>query len=338
MKVLFLSHTFIGGNYFVGSHALHNEALLTDHDSLHVSTPVSFFHRLKYLLKKNDKMDFNNRIHKSKAGIIDNTYIPRVLVPIQLKLSKYFLGKKLRNVLNSSYDKIFIDQIAFLNIIPNTNAKNLTIRITDKISKKEIKIMKSTLSPSTKIIVTNSNISNDLLPYFSNIKVMPNPIIADFPDALPITDSLRSGGVYVGALGERIDWEYLKNLAKEPEFEIIHLFGSGLLPLDLPENVVYLGTIDHGDVPRVLARYKFGLYPYLPSQENESRSPIKTMDYLKSGLILIRPQAIADYEMFQGLAAHDPLNKELKCRYEITDKKHLELVTWKSIWKKLSLD
>ena len=114
MKVLFLSHTFIGGNYFVGSHSLHNEALLTGHDSLHVSTPISFFHIFKYLLKKNDKMDFIKRIHKSKAGIIDNAYIPRVLFPIQIKLSKYFLGKKLRNVLNSSYDKIFIDRFGSL--------------------------------------------------------------------------------------------------------------------------------------------------------------------------------------------------------------------------------
>jgi hypothetical protein len=337
MKVLFLSHTFIGGNYFVGSHSLHNEALLTDHDSLHVSTPISFFHILKYLLKKNDKMDFINRIHKSKAGIIENTYIPRVLFPIQIKLSKYFLGKKLRNVLNSSYDKIFIDQIAFLNIIPNTNAKNLTIRITDKLSNKEIKIMMSTLSPSTKIIVTNSNISNDLLPYFSNIKVMPNPIISDFPDALPTTHSLRSGGVYVGALGERIDWEYLKNLAKEPEFEIIHLFGSGLIPLDLPENIVYLGKIDHDDVLGVLAQYKFGLFPYSPSRENECRSPIKTMDYLTSGLIIIRPQAIAGYSMFNGLATYDPVLKELNCKYETTDKRHLEGETWRSIWKELSV-
>lgn len=338
MKVLFLSHTFIGGNYFVGSHQLHNEALLTGHDSLHVSTPISFFHILKYLLKKNNKIDFIKRLHKSKAGITDNAYIPRVLFPIQIKLSKYFLGNKLRNVLNSSYDKIFIDQIAFLNIIPNANAKNLTIRVTDKLSNKEINIMKSTLSPSTKIIVTNSNISKDLLSHFSNIKVIPNPIISDFPDALSTTDTFRSGGVYLGALGERIDWEYVKNLAKEPEFEIIHLFGSGLIPLDLPENIVYLGIIDHDDVLNVLARYKFGLLPYAQSKENESRSPIKTMDYLASGLIIIRPQAIAGYEMFQGLAAYDPVHKELNCKYETTDKRHLAGVTWKSIWDQLRID
>ena len=338
MKVLFLSHTFIGGKYFVGSHSLHNEALLSGHDSLHVSTPISFFHRFKYFLKKNNKIDFIERTYKSKAGIIDNAYIPRVLFPIQIKFSKYFLGKKLRDVLNSPYDKIFIDQIAFLNIIPNANAKNLTIRITDKLKSKEIKIMKSTLSPRTKIIVTNSNISNDLLPYFSNIKVMPNPIISDFPDALPTTDSIRSGGVYVGALGERIDWEYVKNLTKEPEFEIIHLFGSGMIPLDLPENIVYFGKIDHADVIGVLAQYKFGLFPYSPSRENEYRSPIKTMDYLSSGLIIIRPQAIADYTMFNGLAAYDPLHKELNYKYETTDKEHLECVTWRSVWKELSVD
>jgi hypothetical protein len=338
MKILFLSHTFIGGNYFVGSHSLHNEALLSGHHSLHVSTPISFFHILKFLLKIDNKTDLIRRVHKSKEGIINNSYIPRVLLPIQLKYSKYFLGKKLRNVLNSSYDKIFLDQIAFLNIFPSINTKNLTIRITDKLSNKEIKIIKRTLSPSAKIIVTNSSISNDLLPYFSNIKVIPNPIISDFPDALPTTDSLRSGGVYVGALGERIDWEYVKNLAKEPEFEMIHLFGSGLIPLDLPENIVYLGIIDHADVLGVLAQYKFGLFPYSPSRENECRSPIKTMDYLTSGLIIIRPQAIAGYSMFNGLATHDPLHKELNYKYETTDKKHLEGVTWRSVWKELSVD
>jgi hypothetical protein len=42
--------------------------------------------------------------------------------------------------------------------------------------------------------------------------------------------------------------------------------------------------------------------------------------------------------MFNGLATHDPLHKELNCKYETTDKKHLEGVTWNSIWNKLSLD
>ncbi len=338
MKVLFLSHTFIGGNYFVGSHSLHKEALLSGHHSLHVSTPISFFHILKCLFKKDNKTDLIRRVHKSKDGVIDNSYIPRVLLPIQLKYSKYFLGKKFRNVLNSSYDKIFLDQIAFLNIFPNIDTKNLTIRITDKLSNKEIKLIKRTLSPSTKIIVTNINISYDLLPYFLNIQVIPNPIISDFPYALPISDSLRSGCVYIGALDQRIDWEYIKNLATKPEFEIIHLFGSGSIPLDLPENVIYLGQIDHDDIQSVLVRYKYGLFPYLPSRENECRSPIKTMDYLASGLIMIRPHAIAGYGMFQGLVANDPLHEELDFTYKITDKKLLEGVTWNSIWNKLSLD
>lgn len=338
MKVLFLSHTFIGGDYFVGSHALHSEALLSGHDSLHVSTPISYFHIFKYLLKNKDKRNFFYRIYILKKGNFNNEYVPRVLIPIQLKLSKYVLSNKLRNVLNDNYDKIFIDQIAFLNIIPNPNKKNLTIRITDRLKKREIKLMTKTLSPKTKIIVTNSNISNDLLPHFSNIEVIKNPVNSGSSDVFSTTDTQRLGAIYVGALGERIDWEYIKNLAKEPEFEIIHLFGSGSIPLDLPENVVHFGVINHDDVLRVLTGYKFGLFPYAQSKENECRSPIKTMDYLKSGLILIRPQAIAGYEMFQGLATHDPLNKELKCRYEITDKKYLGLETWKSIWEKLSLN
>jgi hypothetical protein len=62
------------------------------------------------------------------------------------------------------------------------------------------------------------------------------------------------------------------------------------------------------------------------------------MDYLTSGLIIIRPQAIAGYSMFNGLATHDPLHKELNYKYETTDKKHLEGVTWRSVWKELSVD
>lgn len=328
----------MGGAYFVGSHSLHNEALLSGHDSLHVSTPISFLHILKYLFKKENRIEFFKRLDKSKEGIANNSYVPIVLFPINIKFSKYFLGKKLRKVLDNNYDRIFIDQISFLNVIPKKNFNNTTIRITDKLKNEEIKIMKRSLPPETKIIITNRNISKDLLPYFSNIKVISNPIISDFPGALPIPNSLRSGYIYIGALGERIDWKYVKNLAKKTETEMIHIFGSGWTPLNLPENVAYFGPIDHDDIKSVLSQYKFGLLPYFPSIENECRSPIKTADYLASGLIIIRPQAIAGYEMFHGLVAYDPLNEELKYINEITDNKFLENVTWKSIWNELSVD
>jgi len=338
MKVLFLSHTFIGGHYFVGSHALHNEALLSGHHSLHISTPVSFFHNLKYLFIKDHKVDFINRKNKSKEVLKDNSYIPSTFFPIHIKFSKFFLSKYLRNLLDAEYDQIFIDQITFLNILPNINSKNITMRITDKLKNNEIKIMKKYLSSTAKIIITNKNISNDLLPYFTNIRFIPNPIISDLPESPLIDESLRAGCVYIGALDERIDWEYIKNLAKKPEFEIIHLFGSGKIPSDLPENVVYFGHLGHEDIMSVLSRYKFGLLPYVPSLENKYRSPIKTADYLASDLIIIRPQAVANFDMFHGLAAHDPLNEKLNCNYELTEKKALENITWKSIWTKLSVD
>jgi len=338
MKVLFLSHTFIGGNYFVGSHALHSEAQLSGHHSLHISTPISFFHELKYLFKRDKNIDFIYRKKKLKEGLKNNSYIPRTLFPVNIKLSKYFLSKKLRNVLDAKYDKIFVDQIAFLNILPNINSKKITMRITDKIKNKEIKIMKKYLPSANQIIVTNKNIIDDLSPYFSNFRVIPNPIISDSPEPLPIDESLRTGCAYVGALDERIDWEYIKNLAKKPEFEIIHLFGTGKIPSHLPENVVYFGSLVHDDLISVLSQYKFGLLPYVPSLENKHRSPMKTADYLASNLIIIRPQAVADFDMFHGLAAHDPLNEKLKCNYALTEKRSLENITWKSIWGKLSID
>jgi hypothetical protein len=338
MKVLFLSHTFIGGNYFVGSHALHSEAQLSGHHSLHISTPISFFHGLKYLFKMDKNIDFIDRKKKSKEGLKNNSYIPRTLFPINIKLSKYFLSKKLRNVLDANYDQIFIDQVLFLNILPNINSKNILMRITDKLKHEEINIMKKYLSPTTQIIVTNKNISDDLLPYFSNIRFIPNPIISDLPELFPIDESLRKGCVYIGALDGRIDWEYIKNLARKPEFEIIHLFGTGQIPSHLPENVVYFGHLDHDDVLSVLPHYRFGLLPYKATLENKYRSPIKTADYVASDLIIIRPQAVANFDMFHGLAAHDPLNEKLNCNYELTEKKALENITWKSVWTKLSVD
>ena len=338
MQVLFLSHTFSGGTYFVGSHALHSEAQISGHHSLHISTPLTYFHTLKYLFLRNKKNEFLIRRQKSKDAFKNNYYIPRILIPINFKLSKYFLGKKLRKVLNVKYDKIFIDQIAFLNILPSINYRNITLRITDKLEDKEIKIIKKYVSSATEIIVTNKNISYDLLPYFSNIRVIPNPVISNLSNSFSIDESLRKGCIYFGALDERIDWEYIKNLAKKLEFEIIHLFGSGKIPSNLPENVVYFGTLYRDDVQSILPHYKYGLLPFRATLENKCRSPIKIAEYLASNLIIIRPQAIADFDMFQGLAAHDPLNEKLKCNYELTEKRSLESTTWKSIWQELSED
>ena len=75
----------MGGAYFVGSHSLHNEALLSGHDSLHVSTPISFLHILKYLFKKENRIEFFKRLDKSKEGIANNSYVPIVLFPINIK-------------------------------------------------------------------------------------------------------------------------------------------------------------------------------------------------------------------------------------------------------------
>ena len=86
MKIVFLSHTALGSPYVVGSHQLAKAYADAGHEVLHISAPITPFHRLgtKYTFRK----ELASRgIHQVSENLM--AWVPQTLVPWQV--AKWFL-------------------------------------------------------------------------------------------------------------------------------------------------------------------------------------------------------------------------------------------------------
>lgn len=296
MKILFLSHTFYGGVYRVGSHELVEIGKARGHNVLHVSTPLTPFHHIRrYFFRNIDSQRFQ------KNDFLEWNLIPFILIPIQFGLSRFTLGKKFRKVLEKEYDLILIDQVFFLRFLFLINpSARILLRLTDVVSDpKQIKLIKKNINQIDKIVVTSKNICTNLgfLEQLTNIKVIPNGVSSKISDAeYKIED--RNGFIYIGALDDRIDWTFIESLSSLTSFSFLHLYGSGKIPKELPQGVTYLGTLDFVESLQVMGKYKYLVLPYKENHVNLGRSPMKLANSLKMGLIPVVPEWMRLHEPY----------------------------------------
>lgn len=292
MKILFLSHTFYGGVFRVGSHHLFDKFYQDGIQVVHTSTPFSMFHKVAALSFKRGDANFDLRMKIATGNLSSNQKIPFTIFPITLKISSLFPGRAIRNILKTEYDYILVDQplfFRFLSLFPK-NAK-IVLRLTDKPNKKMIKLINRNIESVSSIVVTNAKILEFLNHTAIPTLIRPNGYHETF---LPKKRDIptRKGLVYVGALDSRIDWEFVAHLSTLPEFRFMHIYGSGKVPVQLPQGVSHLGSINYSDIPRVYETYKYGVLPFKLSESNFSRSPIKLAEYLASDLEILIPKGI----------------------------------------------
>jgi len=296
-RIVFLSHTHIGGTYRVGSHHLAKAATEFGDNVLHISTPISFLHRIK---KLDPDMSFRfanaRKLVSFSPGIL--SYIPRTVLPLEM-ITKYgthrwpILGTKKTVEIIKSFDPdiVLIDQRSFQPLLPLIynpllNKPAFFLRGTDlpKSSLEECLELKI-LDQVSGVIGTSSKILENINPNHRRL-LLNNGVDKQFLDKVhQVSD--RKNMIYVGALDKRFDWDAIAIIAKRLPGIEIDIFGTGSVPSRLAANVHYKGTVNYDALPIIFRKYKFALMPFDFTSTNHGRSPMKLWEYLASGLIVI---------------------------------------------------
>jgi teichuronic acid biosynthesis glycosyltransferase TuaH len=300
-KILFLSHTHMGGVYRVGSHHLAEAAAEFGDTVLHISTPITFLHRFKQL-----DVDLSHRFANAKKLLSVNprilSYIPRSVLPLQ-KMTKYrthswpILGMRKTVGIIKIFDPdiVLIDQRTFQPLLPLIydpllNKPSFFFRGTDIAKSSEEKYSElKILDHASGVVGTSSKILANIDSTHRKL-LLNNGVDRRFLiDNNHISD--RDNIIYVGALDERFDWDAISVIARIVPKMKIDIFGTGSVPNNLAANVQYKGSVNYEELPRILRKYKFGLLPFNMTSDNHGRSPMKLWEYLASGLIVIASAA-----------------------------------------------
>lgn len=94
---------------------------------------------------------------------------------------------------------------------------------------------------------------------------------------------------YVGSIAEWFDWVSIIKLAKDNPKDRVVIVGpnySRNTPV-LPENVELKKAVKHGELPKLLASFNFGLIPFIQNELTNSVDPVKYYEYVAAGLSII---------------------------------------------------
>lgn len=310
MKILFLSHTYIGGSYVVGSHHLAEQLYKQGHEVYHVSTPLTIFHKAfsKDKLRLEIAKKYNYELNK-KTGV--RNLIPMGILP--WKLSKYiYLFTKGRlnltsiiinkNKIPSEYDYIFIDQPFFEGLQKKLKYTNLIYRPTDVypllLDDETIRILEENiLDYCSSVVCTSTPVKSHIEMYNKNlkIKVIENGVdINHFISAegMFIESKLNEFKIiYVGALDKRFDFDIITSVASKVSNFTFYLVG----PFDnevedklanIP-NIKLLGGIEYANIPKYIKSMDVTILPMSNDKSNEGRSPMKIYEYLSCEKVVI---------------------------------------------------
>ncbi|MDB8558552.1 glycosyltransferase [Turicibacter sanguinis] len=309
MKILFLSHTYIGGNYVVGSHHLAQKMYEKGHEVYHVSTPVTLFHKL--LIKDKKKLDLAKKYTEeiNKDDGVKNL-IPLGILP--WKLAKFLfivsngkvnLASKLINKVKipKEFDCVFIDQPIFYGIEKKITAKKWVYRPTDVYpllanDKSLYKLEKKVLLKCSSVICTSNPVKKHIENYNINvpINVVENGVnIQMFRNKIHnnFKENSDFNIVYIGAFDKRFDFDIIFNVAKKYLDFKFFLIG----PMDNEKKEIYsncqnvfcLGPIKYKDIPNLLMEQNVTILPMSSDESNQGRSPMKIYEYLAAGKIVI---------------------------------------------------
>jgi len=321
-NIIIATHTYMGSPFVVGSHHIVKEAEKMGHRIIHLSTPLTMFHILKYS-DNNVKKRFeiflniilNKEIYKDDKGL---NFVPMTLLPWKfagflyskfkvnvmvklsypsiLKISKIFFS-------NDVIDLLIIDHPHFVGIEKLIPAKRVIYRPTDIYYKmtrnKNTKIAEKCLCNNVNgIVATSKPVLDEIKNYNPNIK---NTIIEngveyehfhtnhDIPEVLMKIEGPKA--IYVGAIDNRFDINAIIHIANN--FPSLNIVLIGPYDKKVKEtlvdnsNVVLLGQIEYDHIPQYLSNCDIGLLPLSDHDANRGRSPMKLYEYAASGLFVV---------------------------------------------------
>lgn len=207
------------------------------------------------------------------------------------------------------------------NIAASHWMRNHGTRLEDRLVNVVDRIIVS--SPGLKAKFTRAGVPVNLVPNgmdASNFSVV---------DKLP-KESLALA--YVGAIDDRIDYEFIEEILKLPEVRILKMAGPLKTRqaeiLSLHDKVEYFGVLPKEEVGKVLTDVNTGLIPFVKNEFTKYIYPLKINEYLGKGLAVLTTDFadLTDFEAFvQPVKSNGEATQELQriLKEDLTESKIL---------------
>jgi teichuronic acid biosynthesis glycosyltransferase TuaH len=314
MKLVFLSHTAMGGPFVVGSHHLAQALSRAGHDVSHVSAAISPAHvglALKdpFVRERCRRWLRGGRRFGNVTDLVPFTLLPWALARSSPRLmsaySRSMLVTPTQTITAAGIyraDYLIVDDPRFVGVTESRGGARVVYRATDLYAamRNDSKILDAerSICASAWLLVATSVRVAEHLQRLSGKKahVVANGV--DFEHftqtaSVPVGSELALPGrqedraVYVGAFDQRFGAEALKKAATKLPDKTFILIGpganefAGSLHMD---NVVSLGPIRYEVLPQILQRCSVGMLPMSSHASNDGRSPMKFYEYAAAGL------------------------------------------------------
>ena len=311
LNILFLSHTYWGSEFRVGSHHLSKNMAEAGHTVFYIPMPVTPFHLIKYRLS-DKRIKKSGRLEEIQKNLYQ--YIPRTLIPAGelTRKSGYDIsfattGRLLRSLMSQKnidvFDLVFLDHPKLIGILHIVKYKKLIYRPTDILSGIGLRGMSKcegqALVQADGLITTSKPVFDHLEKKFTiNIPhlTLVNGVDLDlFTTQVPPPEDIKKINgkkcIYVGAFDDRFDYDgTVTIIERHPNINFIFI---GPFPTIRKNefcrfsNVHILGTREFSQIPAYLQACDISIMPFSNDPSNEGRSPMKLYEYLAAGLPVI---------------------------------------------------
>lgn len=290
--ILFLSHTYRGGTFRVGSHHLSREMAAMGHNVAHVSTPFSAVHAMVRGGQVERKAVAQAGVQMTE-GVRE--YIPSPALPASAMWTQRQYLRVLDTIEMRHPDVVLVDQP--LMSPKHVGNAALVFRPTDIFEPRGIRAAALKLARRADAIVATSP---TVLAHVLDGRPHPHSCVIEngvefnrFAQAADAVADKDYEFVYVGALDHRFDFAALVAAARRMPSRRFAVFGP--LPatrIAVPANVDLAGPVRYEQVPEILARGRVGIMPFVESPLNAGRSPMKLYEYIAAGLPIVAPRTI----------------------------------------------
>jgi hypothetical protein len=320
MKIAFLSHTAMGGDFVVGSHHLATALAARGHDVMHLSAPVTPAHAFgltnAFTRRRFARFLRGGETHHGVRDIVPLALLPWALARrtpgLMRAHSRWMLATPLRGARSlrlAQTDQLIVDEPRMFGAaLAHGTRATLAYRATDLYAAMRgdprITDAERILCRRAQVIVATSEQIAAHLREVSGRQVhvigngvsytrfaAPQTLAAGFADLPGHRDSRA---IYVGAFDARFCAESVRAAAHAMPAHNFVLAGPGgervAAALSLP-NIHATGAVPYESLPGLLQACAVGLLPFSANDANAGRSPMKLFEYAAAGLAVAATSA-----------------------------------------------
>lgn len=317
MNILFLSHTFIGNQYVVGSHHLARQLARQGHKVMHIPHPWSQLHQIKRGPRKtfiSGEVEHNLWQYQVGGWLPSKWHTKALSFGFHSnQLAKTIKSRAAKHDI-TKFDICFVDDPVFQSAVQQLKCAKVIYRPTDIYTEmpkgaayKQVEGLlieqADHIVATSEAIVSFHKLTDQRASVLSNgfdfVHFAHPPAITSLSRTTPLTVG------YVGSLDARFDAELINEAARalpNIEFSIHSPDTEHSLDLSLA-NLTHQGAVDYNQLPQVLARYDALVMPFTFTTNNKGRSPMKFFEYAATNKVMLVPDFFNDAGM-PGILAY----------------------------------